>query len=189
MSGFGRRDFLDKSWITVDNFAGSGDGNVYLVARNFGGGGHGSRPDGIYLSRSTNDGLTWMSPLRLTGATTQGANVVVGPDHSVYVFYWSTNGFSDRLMMRKSTNQGQSFGSAVTVASLQTSSSVGDLGLEFRTNAFPQAAINPVNGNIYVVYNDDPAGADRGDIYFTESTNGGNSWSSPESRERRRDQQ
>src|SRR5262249_8424118 len=28
----------DKEWITVDNFAGSGNGNVYLVARNFGAG-------------------------------------------------------------------------------------------------------------------------------------------------------
>src|SRR5205807_1722164 len=43
----------DKEWITVDNFVGSGNGNVYLVARNFGAG------NGIFLTRSTDAGSTW----------------------------------------------------------------------------------------------------------------------------------
>src|SRR5439155_3598902 len=43
----------DKEWITVDNFVGSGNGNVYLVARNFGAG------NGIYLYRSTDGGNTF----------------------------------------------------------------------------------------------------------------------------------
>src|SRR5207245_522613 len=43
----------DKQWISVDNFAGSGNGNVYLVARNFGAG------NGIYFTRSTDGGATF----------------------------------------------------------------------------------------------------------------------------------
>src|SRR5439155_13207220 len=49
----------------------------------------------------------------------------------------------------------------------------------FRTNAFPQAVANPTNGNIYVVFNDNPPDVDRADIFFTQSSDGGNTWSSP----------
>src|SRR5439155_211639 len=47
------------------------------------------------------------------------------------------------------------------------------------TNSFPQAVVKPVNGNIYVAYDDDPGGADRGDIYLEQSTTGGATWSGP----------
>lgn len=86
--GYGGSDFLDKEWITVDNFAGTGNGTVYLMFRNFAGGGGGSLPNGMYLTRSTDGGATF-GP---TGGTSifagggQGAWVVVGPDHSVYAF-------------------------------------------------------------------------------------------------------
>jgi hypothetical protein len=43
----------DKEWITVDNFPGSGQSNVYLVSRNFGAG------NGVRFYRSTDHGNTW----------------------------------------------------------------------------------------------------------------------------------
>ncbi|HYR63210.1 MAG TPA: hypothetical protein VET24_11350, partial [Actinomycetota bacterium] len=73
--GFGGGDFLDKDWITVDNFPGPGQGTAYLVFRNFDGGGTGSRPGGVYLLRSTDGGATWTPSggLSLTSALfTQG---------------------------------------------------------------------------------------------------------------------
>src|SRR6266508_4896506 len=48
----GKTGFQDKEWITVDNFAGAGAGNVYLMARDFGVG------NGIYFFRSTDNGST-----------------------------------------------------------------------------------------------------------------------------------
>src|SRR5262249_17228629 len=80
-----------------------------------------------------------------------------------------------------STNQGVSFGTAVQVATLGTSAGFnGDLGLEFRTNAFPQAVVNPANANqVYVVYDDNPPGSDRADAFFKQSTAGGPTWGSP----------
>src|SRR5262249_14527751 len=87
---------------------------------------------------------------------------------------------SERILMAKSTDQGQTFGAAVTVATLRTTGVNGDLGLGFRSNAFPQAAVNPANGNIYVTFDDKAAkGKDRADVFFTQSTNGGSTWSSP----------
>ena len=77
---------LDKEWLTVDNFDGAGQGNVYVVVRNFGGG------NGIYFTRSTDHGDTFgpSGGTLIAGAgifNVQGPNVVVGPDHAVYVFW------------------------------------------------------------------------------------------------------
>jgi hypothetical protein len=169
----------DKEWMTVDNFPGAGNGNVYLISRRFG------SPAGIYMFRSTDHGNTF-GP---TGGTLlvsgqQGAFVAVGPDHAVYAFWW--NGTT--LRVRKSTDFGATFAPAVTVASGLTGGSNGDLGLTgirqgtstaagFRSNSFPHAAINPVSGHIYVTFNDNPAGTDKGDIYMVMSTDGGTTWS------------
>src|SRR5262249_48021001 len=96
----------DKDWITVDNFAGSGNGNVYLVERDFGSG------NGIYLFRSTNHGDSFgpSGGALIADAGTgnvQGPFVTVGPDHSVYVFYFDNSTATQQIMVRKSTDQGQ----------------------------------------------------------------------------------
>ena len=186
--GFTGGDFLDKPWIAVDNFSGTGQGNVYLVFRNFFGGGVGSRPNGIYLTRSQDGGATWglmNGGFSIAPDSVQGAFVAVGPDHALYVFWYDGNISPRQIRMRKSTNFGVGFGPTITVATLVGTGLNGALGLNggFRTNSFPQAAVHPVNGNIYVVYNDCTAnpctmtGADRGNIYFRQSTDGGSTWS------------
>src|SRR5262249_49424495 len=135
--GFSSSHQLDKEWVAVDNASGSGQGNIYLTFTDFN---FGFQDNGIYLTRSTDGGNTWSAPLSLGGS--QGSYVTVGPDHAVYVFYLNS---SNQIQMRKSTNQGQSFGSAVTVASLTSTGGNGDLGLTVsngngmavRSNAFP----------------------------------------------------
>jgi hypothetical protein len=179
----------DKEWIAVDNYSGSGNGNVYLVERDFGAG------NGIYFYSSTDNGATF-GP---TGGTliaaagsgnVQGAFVAVGPDHSVSVFYLDNTTSTQFIKVRKSTDQGVTFGAPVTVATLSTTSTNGDLGLTglrqgditasgFRSNSFPHAAVNPVNGNIYVTYNSKGAPPDKADIFLVQSTDGGATWSAP----------
>lgn len=169
----------DKQWHVVDNFAGSGNGNVYLLSRRFAG------TQGIYFFRSTDGGATF-GPNGGTLITTgsQGAYIAVGTDHSVYAFWFA----GTSILMRKSTDQGLTFGATTTVASGLTAPEVnGGLGLTgqragttflsgFRSNSFPHVAVNPVNGHLYVVYNDNPAGTDKGDIFFRTSTDGGATW-------------
>ncbi len=171
----------DKEWIAVDNFSGAGNGNVYLVERDFGPG------NGIYFFSSTDNGNTFgPSGGTLIATGNQGAYVTVGPDHSVYVFWWA----GSTLQMRKSTNQGVSFGSPVTVATGLIGGTNGDLGLtgvrqgtttaaSFRSDEFPRAVVNPVTGNVYVTYANKGAGSDKADIFFVQSTNGGTTWSAP----------
>ncbi len=154
------------------------------MSRNFGAG------NGIFLYRSTDQGVTF-GP---TGGTfiasgNQGAYVAVGPDHSVYAFWWA----GSTIQMRKSTDLGVTFGAPVTVATFVTTGGTnGDLGLTgirqgtstasgFRSSRFPHAAVNPVSGAIYVTYNDDSdgAGPDKANVFVVQSTNGGTTWSAP----------
>jgi hypothetical protein len=183
-------DVADKPWIAVDNSPGPGYGNVYLVWTNFDSNGF---PKAIYFARSTDDGQTWSPSARVTiqapklfGGNSHnftGAFVTVGPDHAVYVFWWDLTQ-NPSILMRKSTDLGQTFSDPVTVTGLKTHAWDGDLGLTdssgrpFRSNAFPQAAVNPVTGDIYVVYDDQGHGSqDKADVYMTMSTDGGQTWS------------
>ncbi|MBO0797247.1 MAG: hypothetical protein J2P31_00335, partial [Blastocatellia bacterium] len=171
----------DKEWVTVDNFAGPGNGNVYLMSRRFGSG------PGIYFFSSTDHGDTFgPSGGTLIAPTGQGSFVVVGPDHSVYAFWYA----GTTIQMRKSTDQGVTFGAPVTVASGLIGGVNGDLGLTgirqgtttaagFRSSEFPHVAINPVNGNIYVTFDNKPAGLDKADVFLVQSTDGGATWGAP----------
>jgi hypothetical protein len=171
----------DKPWITVDNATGSGNGNVYVTFTHFG------LTTNIEFSKSTNAGSTWSKAISIASGIVQGSNVVVGTDHHIHIFWLlGGSGTAASIQEATSTNLGKSFGAATKVVSLKTTGVNGDLGLTnsagtvFRTNTFPQAVVNPVNGNIYVVYDDvGVAAGDKADVFFTESTNGGSTWTTP----------
>jgi hypothetical protein len=187
----GTGDILDKEWMAVDNFAGTGQGNVYLALRDFASGGPNTARDGILFFRSTDGGTTWGpnqgAMLVASGSfNVQGAFVLVGLDHSVYVFWLDQtagSGTSNIIKFRKSTDQGATFAPAVTVATLANVRANGDLllGGEFATNSYPQAAVNPVSGDLYLVYNDlgPNMSGDAANIYFRKSSNGGTTWGAP----------
>jgi hypothetical protein len=170
-------DFLDKPWISVDNFTGgAGTGNVYVVWRHFPFSGSGS----VRLTRSTDGGSTWGPNLGISviNGTVQGPNVSIGPDHSVYVLWYDQTSSPRSIRIKRSTDQGDTFSTATTVVSLLGTGNNGDLGLNggFATNSYPQAAVNPANGHVYAVYNDDPAGVDRANIFLRRSTDSGATW-------------
>jgi uncharacterized repeat protein (TIGR01451 family) len=176
--------FQDKEWMAVDNFPGPQQGTVYVSWTKFPGGIAAPSPFiEILVTRSTDGGSSYFPPggtLVMRGCG-QGSFVTVGPDHTVYVFWWDCNLTPRRIMVAKSTDQGSTFGAPVTVATLLGTGVNGRLPLNggFRSNSFPHVAVNPMSGHLYVVFNDDPAGDDRGDVYFTGSTDGGSTWSSP----------
>ena len=184
----GTSGLQDKDWNTVDNFAGAGQHNVYVVWRDFGP----VSEAGIRFSSSTNGGASY-GPSGGTAIATpgafnvQGAFVTVGPDHAVYVYWLDQSagfGTSNIIKMRKSTNFGSTFGPPVTIKTLHTTGVNGDLALKggFRSNAFAQAVVNPTNASqLYLVYNDCSStpcasAADHGDIFLTQSTDGGSTW-------------
>jgi subtilisin-like proprotein convertase family protein len=173
----------DKPWITVDNVAGAGQGTVYLCWTRFGAGGE----EEIRVTRSTDNGATFGPALgTLVSTGGHGCFVVAGPDHAVHVFYYRGTGDGgqegdNKLFTRASTDLGVTFGVEHQVADLLTTTMNGDLDLpgDLRSNSFPHAAVNPANGHLYVVYNDNPATSDGGDVYVVRSTDHGATWSAP----------
>lgn len=170
---------LDKDWMAIDNFNGAGKGTIYVCATDFG-----FSPARIVVTHSTDGGATFGPSggviLSSTGQS-QGCSVAVAPDHSVSVAYFRGNA-PNALFIRRSTDGGVTFGAEHLVASLNTTSINGGLGLNggFRTNSFPNLAISPTSGELIVTYNDDPgAGTDNGDVYATWSTDSGTTWSTP----------
>ena len=172
---------LDKEWLAVDNFAGPGNGNLYVCVTDFG-----FSPARIVVTHSIDNGATWAPAggvVLSSSGQSQGCYVAVGPDHSVYVAYFRGNA-PNALFIRRSTDGGVSFGAENQIATLNTTSVNGNLALNggLRSNSFPHMAVNPVSGHIIAVWNDDPApagGVDRGDIYYSRSTNNGTTWSAP----------
>src|SRR5206468_7386057 len=57
--GFDPGDDIDKEWLAVDNFPGTGRGNVYHAFRLFDYDAPGPDPAGIYLTATTDGGDNW----------------------------------------------------------------------------------------------------------------------------------
>jgi hypothetical protein len=170
----------DKPWMTCDQSAGPYSNYLYIGWRYFGSGG------GMKFVRSTDKGATWSSITNLYGD--QGAYLSVGPNGSIpggNLYYACLSGGS--IIMYKSTDGG---------ASLQTTStsipynSPGNYCYSYNTlkncirlDAFPRMAADnswtSTRGNVYIVYTTNPAGPDLADVYFTKSTNYGQSWTTP----------
>ncbi len=173
---------LDKDWITVDNTTGPGQGTVYVAATQLNGAQY-----GIYVGTSTDGGATFTEteavPVSLKAdLQVQGADLVVTPDHALHLFYWQQNDITgaNASIQEAVLSPGHKWGPSKTVVAQAVANTNDDLGLNggFRTNTFPQAAVNPVNGDIYLVYGDvGKAAGDKADAYFIE--NSGHGWSSP----------
>lgn len=114
--------FQDKINLTVDQTAGRFSGNTYVAWSQY----DGFAPNNAVLfSRSTDHGLTFSSPIRVTPValgTGSFADLAVGPDGAVYLAFLtypsSSNPQSD-VWLSKSTDGGASFGPAARVATIE----------------------------------------------------------------------
>ena len=148
-------NFIDKEWLTVD----PSSGNLYLTYTNFDAGG-----DDIEFMRSTDKGVTWSAPLVINLPTAyglvQGSRTAVGPGGEVYVV-WNEIGLVDQdfMMIRKSTDSGQSFAAEVQAAAFYNNYGCGAPGFNReRGIAFPSIAVDrsggPRNGRVYLAWNE-----------------------------------
>ena len=104
--------FHDKTAIEVDRTGGSCDGYVYFAWSRFNGNGN----NAIYLSRSTNHGVSWSRPKRITVEGVQGVQnpdiAVTGNGHVYVVFreFRSFGAATASIDYVKSTTCGRTFG-------------------------------------------------------------------------------
>jgi Neuraminidase (sialidase) len=157
----------DKDWIVCDSWTHSPFyGHCYVEWDDF------SQGDLIYMSTSTDGGITWGPPLSPAGGTAfgLGGQPVVQPNGTVVVPF-EGNG----IQAFRSTNGGASWSSAVTVSSVSDHAEAGNL----RSSPLPSAA-GDGGGKIYVVWQDCRFrfGCSSNDIVLSTSMDGV-TWTSP----------
>jgi hypothetical protein len=196
---------LDKPWMTVDpsnamqlyvtytdfdfSFASTGKcANDFRIA--------------IELVSSADGGSTWSKPVVIdeqcgaSGNGVQGSNVLVSSSGKVYVAYEFYPGSvpQNEIHITSSTDHGSTFSAPVKVSDVWPNGASGRLQGGFRSNEFPQLAIDrtggPSNDTLYITWSDGiynivpDIGAFGGtyayaDIVVAKSTDGGASFSTP----------
>lgn len=192
--------YLDKSWITVDTYSNSPNtNNIYvawqeddLVS---------NKVSWIYLVKMTPADVAAgivRTPVQVTETTRMspydnGPVPAVAPNGDLYVVWLDTDitissgQQPGKIRLRKSTDAGSTWSptnSSTIIANLTTVPKYYLSGSgTYRQTSFPSIACDPTNSsNVYVVYAADPDGAsgsDNGNIYFSRSTDGGSTWSTP----------
>ncbi|MEZ5147269.1 MAG: PKD domain-containing protein [Bacteroidales bacterium] len=176
----------------IDNSPSSAyEGNLYVAWTAFGG----TNDSEIVISRSTDDGVTWSSPINLSsavaaGSHNQGVNVQTGPNGEVYVtwtIYDSWPSDETAIGFAKSTNGGVSYTTGTRIISNIKGIRTTETSKNHRVNSFPSMAVDisggANDGSIYIVWsNIGVPGTNTGtniSVYMIRSVNGGTSWSTP----------
>lgn len=177
--------FVDKEWLAVDtNSSSSCYGNVYFSYTKFTGV-VGAAP--IVFSRSTDGGATFSQPVLISNkgkdgtVSTQGSNITVGMDGTVYVAYRTFPTNSDptsKIQVVWSNDCGKHFNKPVTVTSFFDM--IG-AGLSFRTPSFAWIAADDTDPNIlYVAFTSRTSATELdADVFVARSIDSGYTWSTP----------
>ena len=177
----------DKDWLSADLSNSQYRNNLYLAWTQFDK--YGSILEGdssrILFSRSTDHGITWSNPLRVSTRagdcvdsdnTVEGAVPAVGFNGEVYLSWAGPLG----ITFAKSADGGVTFGKNIHVANLVAGWDFEIQGID-RCNGMPVTASDisnsPYKGNIYINWSDQKNGDT--DIYFSRSSDGGDTWSAP----------
>ncbi|HVZ41034.1 MAG TPA: T9SS type A sorting domain-containing protein [Candidatus Kapabacteria bacterium] len=190
----GGRTWRDTSFVTlhpdwtIGNDPSCGfdfEGNGYVMYGGFSGTTSGS-PNGVYISKTTDDGLTWKD-YAVMDHTAKGTpdssfedkyyveidNSASSPRRGTMYTPWKRvidRDSSTQIMVARSTDRGVTWAAPVAVSPRKHGSS---LDTTFG-QSFPLTACGP-NGDLYVVWNDGPARS----IGFAKSTDGGRTFSAP----------
>jgi len=184
-------EFNDKDYVWADaNKNSPFFGNVYASWTLFIGAGRFGKsatfePEPIVFARSTDGGQTWSHIMRLSQSANngavggrQGSLIRTGPDGTVYVFWEGAIDRHSEQLVAVSHDGGDTFGGPMPVAAVNDiPSPLG--GSSFRDNSFPSADVNQQTGALYVVWANEEGTPPTALIKFTESGDGGLSWSKP----------
>lgn len=184
-------DFNDKDYVWADANPNSPFfGNVYASWTLFIGNGNFGKsrtfsPEPIVFARSTDGGATWSHLTRLSQSANngavggrQGSLIRTGPDGAVYVFWEGAISHHSEQLLAISHDGGDTFGPPMPVAA------VNDIpsplaGSSFRDGSNPSAEVSQANGHLFVTWADEDLTSSTALIKFTESDDGGISWSTP----------
>jgi hypothetical protein len=176
----------DKELMWIDTDPSSPfKGNIYVAWDEVG--------NGMRFARSTDNGATWSAVTNLSSDVAVGADLTTGPAGELYVAWPDVN--SRTLKVRKSTDGGATFAAVRTIASTNGQFDVSIPAMCSRNVLIyvivgVDRSSGPRRGNVYAEWDDrngsaaDPGctgltNASNTSVYFSRSTNGGSSWSTP----------
>ena len=178
-SGLGRT--ADKQWMTADaNPRSPFVDNVYVGWTLFAG-----LSSEIFFSRSTDHGEHFSAPVKLSTANNDGPfNTYIflgtGPDGALYISYGSfpSNKKPEAdVWLLKSTDGGQTFSGPTLATTFRFVTAAALPNTTFRDGISYNMAVNPANGHVLLALE---VQSDNGiDVQLAESTDGGNSFSTP----------
>lgn len=176
----------DKEWMTVNPF----NNEIYMTWTEFDKY-NSKNPDDksrILFSKSTDDGLIWSKPIKLSqfegntlddDLTVEGAVPSVGPNGEIYVAW----GFDNKIYFDKSTDGGSTWLDKDIIASAQPGGWNFEVPGLNRTNGMPVTGVDisdsKFKGTIYINFADQRNGVNDTDVFIVKSLDGGYSWSHP----------
>jgi hypothetical protein len=183
-------NFNDKIAIWADsNPASPNFGNVYVSWTLFTGNfpspsfvreGPVYLPEPIMIARSTDGGLTFGKPRKLSASHNngivggrQGSAIRTAPNGDVYVFWEDAMSHRTAQVGARSTDGGRTFGRPFLVSFVNDVPSPFP-GASFRTDSYPMADID-ASGNLYLTWPDYTSG--HSVVKLAKSINGGETWS------------
>ena len=174
----GRPDvFEDKPYVVADDTHGPYRGNLYIGWTEF----HRSYSEMLF-SRSTNGGVTWSHPLRIStvnglprddNGATEGFDGAVGPHGTLYTVW--QNG--THVVLAVSHDGGRSFDASRNIIAVPSMNYYVQGYQDREVNGFPQIALAPKTDRLFITWSDYRNG--EVDIFSSTSTDRGRTWSAP----------
>jgi hypothetical protein len=176
----------DKEWLATDMTSSPYSGSMYIAWTDFDRYGSASPTDSsrILFSRSTDQGASWSSPVRVSDdagncvdsdSTDEGAVPAVGPQGQVYLSWSGPLG----IMFDKSMDGGATWGKDIFVTAQPGGWDYMVPGI-YRCNGQPvtacDAGSSPYRGTIYINWTDQRNGEDNTDVFCIRSTDQGTTW-------------
>jgi hypothetical protein len=175
----------DKQWVAVNHIVGNRfQDHVYAAWAVFNGNGGGIK---VRMAVSRDRGQTFAKALTITPPSQvgQGATYVypeIDAAGNVYVSVVSfpANGTASTIYVARSTDDAQTFSAFVPITTVTIPPGEVYPNTRFRSGIVENFAASPTFANhLYLTYEDWDAVAGQADVKFTQSTDGGATWTAP----------
>jgi hypothetical protein len=184
--GFNHPKKQDKEWLAVDLQDTPYKNYIYMSWTEFDNYGTSNPADSsrILFSRSTDHGITWANPIKISDVsgncidsdnTTEGAVPTVGPNGEIYIAWAGPLG----IVMDRSFDGGVTWGNDIFVTDQPGGWDFSIPGIS-RCNGMPvtmcDTSFTDTRGNLYVMWSDQRNGTDNTDVFIIKSTDHGSTW-------------